>query len=140
MFTFPFTVHLPNKEVDIAETFVVEKTLVLSLMVGRVVCKFSLVRDMIVAGGLRNRDSSLQFARQRSFQIAGARREDGWFATFQNLNISGHILLYSSVFFSLIAVTSLWLCELLASFPDSAQGKSVPDFYPRRTVVQNEIT
>ena len=83
MFTFPFTVHLPNKEVDIAETFVVEKTLVLSLMVGRVVCKFSLVRDMIVAGGLRNRDSSLQFARQRSFQIIGARREDGWWQLFK---------------------------------------------------------
>ena len=61
-------------------------------------------------------------------------------AIFQNLDISGHILFYSSAFFLLIAVISLWLCELLASFQDSAQGKSVPDFYPRRTVVQNEIS
>ena len=83
MFTFPFTVHLPNKEVESLKRSLLKKNLVLSLMVGRVVCRFSSVRDMIAAGGLGNRDSSLQFARQRSFQIVGTRREDGLWQFFK---------------------------------------------------------
>ena len=140
MFTFPFTVHLPNKEVDIAETFVVEKKLG-SFSDGWSGCL------QIFFGERHDSDWWLkkqgQFAsvcKAKEFSNYRSTKRGRLVATFQNLNISGHILLYSSVFFSLIAVTSLWLCELLASFLDSAQGKSVPDFYPRRTVVQNEIT
>ena len=46
MFTFAFTIHLANNEPDIAEAIVVEKNLVLSLMVGLVICQFSSPTDM----------------------------------------------------------------------------------------------
>ena len=46
LFTFAFTIHLANNEPDIAEAIVVETNLVLSLMVGLVICQFSSPTDM----------------------------------------------------------------------------------------------
>ena len=82
MLTFPFTIFRTRKLTSLKRSLL-KKNLVLSLMVGRVICKFSSVRDMIAACGLGNRDSSLQFARQRSFQIVGTRREDGLWQLFK---------------------------------------------------------
>ena len=99
MFTFPFTVHLPNKEVDIAETFVVEKKPG-SFSDGWSGCLQIFFGERHDSGWwLKKQGQFASVCKAEEFSNYRSTKRGRLVATFQNLNISGHILLYSSVFF-----------------------------------------
>ena len=99
MFTFPFTVHLPNKEVDIAETFVVKKKLD-SFSDGWSGCLQIFFGERHDSGWwLRKQGQFASVCKAEEFSNCRNTKRGRLVAIFQNLDISGHILFYSSAFF-----------------------------------------